>query len=141
MTGEWRMEDVSRDDPVTLAMYANKHNLLHLKGWKHLKKVVKNTKFLARAINQVRLRNFWNKPVYTCGKQVPRDHCEAMQIDKRNGNSDWADSEKLEMSQLEECDSFMSLGKGAPIPKTHKKITCHFVYDVKASGKLSLIHI
>ena len=74
MVGEWRMEDVSRDDPVTLAMHANKHNLLHLKGWKHLKKIVKNKKFLARAVNQVRLRNFRNKPVYKHGKQHQDSH-------------------------------------------------------------------
>ena len=131
----WDFADINRDDEVSLAMYGHKHGLLDLPQWKHLKRITKKKKTLARMINQTKLRNFRNKPVYKYGKQVPRNHREAMLIDEKNGNEMWKDSEKLEMSQLLEYKAFKSLGIGADIPDGYKKITCHFVYDVKADGR------
>ena len=122
-------------DPVTVALYAKKHNLLDVPGWKNLKRYVRNAKTLGRMINQVRLKNFRLKPVYKYGQQVPRNHDEAVMLDEKNGNTRWQDAEELELSQLMEYDSFESLGKGAPIPDGYKKIPCHFVYDIKHSGK------
>ena len=123
------------DDHVSLAMYARKHGLLDLDKWRKLRPIAKKAKTLGRMMNQVRLKNFRNKPVYKYGVQVPRSHAEAMLIDEKNGDHRWAESEALEMSQLMEYDSFESFGIGAPVPKGYKKIPCHFVYDIKASGK------
>ena len=41
-------------------------------------------------------------PVYMYGHEVPRNHAEAMELDKKNGNTQWADSESLETSRLKE---------------------------------------
>ena len=106
----WDFADINRDDEVSLAMYGHKHGLLDLPQWKHLKRITRKKKTLARMINQTKLRNFRNKPVYKYGKQVPRNHREAMLIDEKNGNEMWKDSEKLEMSQLLEYKAFKSLG-------------------------------
>ena len=81
-------------------------------------------------INQVRLKNFRNKPL-----QVPRSHEEAVLIDEREGNTKWQHSEELEIAQLFEYNTFESLGVGAPIPEGYKKIPCHIVYDVKWDGR------
>jgi Reverse transcriptase (RNA-dependent DNA polymerase) len=56
-------------------------------------------------------------------------------IDEKSGNTDWQDGEDLEISQLMEYKSFESLGVGAPIPEGYKKIPCHFVYNLKHTGK------
>jgi hypothetical protein len=123
------------DDPVTVAMYAKRNSLLDTDGWGGLKKLARNTKMLGRMVNQARLKNFRNQPVYKYGRQVPRNHAEAVMIDEKNGNTDWQDAEDLEISQLMEYKSFESLGVGAPIPEGYKKIPCHFVYDLKHTGK------
>ena len=122
-------------DPVTVAMYAQKNNLLHVDGWKRCKRYVRNAKTLGRAINQVRLKNYRNRPRYKYGHQVPRDHDEAMRIDEKNGNDKWAQSEKLEKDQIVDYKTFESLGKGAPVPEGYQKIPCHMVYDVKHDGR------
>ena len=85
-------------------------------------------------INQVRLKNLRNRPRYKYGYQVPRDHEEAMWIDRKAGNHKWEESETLEIDQLQEYDTFQDLGLGAPIPEGYQKIPCHMVYDVKHDG-------
>ena len=47
------LTDTFEGDPVTLAMYAKKNNLLHKDGWKRCKRYVRNAKTIGRAINQV----------------------------------------------------------------------------------------
>ena len=58
-----------------------------------------------------------------------------MMIDTRDGNTKWRDSEKLEVNQLDEYESFEDKGLNAPVPDGYKKIRCHFVYDVKHDGR------
>ena len=129
------MDIIFEDDPVTLAAYARKNGLLELPGWRRLKRYATRVKVIARMINQVRLKNYRNRPRYKYGFQVPRDHDEAVMIDEREGNTKWQDSEHLEVSQLYEYDTFQSLGIGAEIPEGYKKIPCHIVYDVKHDGR------
>ena len=81
-------------------------------------------KKFGRMINQAQLKNYRRRPICKCGYQVPRDHDEVVFIDDKNGNTKWQDSEKLEMDQLLEYDTFQDLGLGAPIPEGYKKIPC-----------------
>ena len=129
------LNSIYQDDPVSIALCAREHGLLEIDGWKRCKHMAKKAKKLGRMVNQARLKSFRNKPVYKCGVQVPRSHEEAMLIDAKNGDNRWAESEALEMAQLMECDSFESLGIGAPTPTGYKKIPCHYVYDIKSTGK------
>ena len=46
---------ISKDDPITCAVYAKKHDLLDTTGWKHLKKYAKTSKRLVRAVKQSRI--------------------------------------------------------------------------------------
>jgi hypothetical protein len=123
------------DDPVSVSLYAMKNDLLHTDGFRRCRKYTKNTKKLARMINQARLKSYRNKPVYQYGYQVPRNHDEAVFIDERVGNTKWQDAEKLELRQLFEYDTFKDLGKGAPVPKGYQKIPCHMIYAVKHDGR------
>ena len=47
---------ISKDDPITCAVYAKKHDLLDTTGWKHLKRYAKTSKRLIRAVKQSRIR-------------------------------------------------------------------------------------
>jgi hypothetical protein len=137
-SGESTWNDMSltfQDDPITVSLYARKAHLLDTPGWKRCKRYVRKRKTIARMVNQQRLKNFRNRPVYKYGYQVPRNHAEAMFIDEKNGNTKWRDAEKLEMDQLFEYDTFKDLGKNGPTPEGYKKIPCHMVYDVKHDGR------
>ena len=102
---------------------------------KWFKTIARREKKLIHLANQVMLRSFRNAKTYQYGFQVPRNHDEAMEIDRRNKNTQWADSEKLELSQLDEYEAFKDLGKGQPLPVGYKKIRVHMIYAVKHNGR------
>ena len=80
-------------DPVTVAIYARKHGLLNTPGWKlpGLKKRAKTQQRIIRAANQAKLASFHRKPKYMYGILVPINYEQAMQFDKENENTKWAD--------------------------------------------------
>ena len=124
-------------DPVTVAIYADKHNLLDAPGWRlpSLRKCAKTQKRILRLANQAKLHSFRTKPVYMYGFLVPRNHDQAMQLDKENGNTRWRDAEKIELAQVDEYDTFLDKGKGYIPNKDFKKIKVHLVYAVKHDGR------
>ena len=84
-TGEITEEPLSliaAEDPVTCANYAEKHDLLHLDGWKRLKHIAKNQKQLTRAINQSKIRQVRRSAVYQFGFLIPKDYKQALQLDE-----------------------------------------------------------
>jgi hypothetical protein len=84
-------------------------------------------------VNQAKLK-YWREPFWKFGYLVPRNHAQAVEIDRKNGNNLWQDSEKLEISQLLEYSTFINKGKDGIAPHGYKKIRCHMVYDVKHDG-------
>ncbi len=86
-------------------------------------------------VNQAKLKCYRREPFWKFGFLVPRTHEQAVEIDRKNGNTRWQDSEKLEMDQLHEYKTFIDKGKGADAPLGYKKIRCHMVYDVKHDGR------
>ena len=58
-------------------------------------------------------------------------------LDRINGNTKWADAEKLEKNQLFEYETFDDRGhkSSSAAPGGYKKINLHFVYDVKHDGR------
>ena len=63
---------ISKDDPITCAVYAKKHDLLDTTGWKHLKRYAKTSKRLIRAVKQSRIRQVRASARYQHGFQVQR---------------------------------------------------------------------
>jgi hypothetical protein len=139
-TGEQTWEPLRNlwdDDPVTVAIYARDHNLIDEPGWgfKGLKKMAKTQKNLIRLANKAKLQSFRNKPVFMYGFQVPRNHVEAMELDKANGNTMWRDAELTELGQIDEYDSFLDKGVGYKPGPEFKRIRVHMVYAVKHDGR------
>ena len=126
---------IAADDPVTCALYAKQNNLLEEPGWKRFKRMVNKEVQFQRMINQTRLQSVRRTTRYKYGFKVPNSHAEAMQFDKENGNTLWADAEKLEISQLLGYNTFIDKGKGVPAPSGYKQIRCHMIYDVKHDGR------
>ena len=137
-TGESTYEPlhlIAADDPVTCAIYAKENNLLEEEGWRRFKPIAKRQKKLVRLLNQTKLKASRQHPTFMYGYQIPRSHDEALKLDTRNGNTKWQDAEQLELSQLEEYQTFKDMGKGLKPLEGYKKITVHFVYAVKHDGR------
>ena len=83
--GETSIEPLSliiADDPVSCAVYARKHNLINLPGWRRLKGIAKRQGQTFRLVNQVKLQNFGNKTKFKYGYQIPKNFKHAMEIDR-----------------------------------------------------------
>ena len=132
---------ISKDDPITCAVYAKKHDLLDTTGWKHLKRYAKTSKRLIRAVKQSRIRQVRASARYQHGFQVPKDYNDAIRLDKENSNTHWQDAMDLELTQIHEYKVFKDTGKAqfhngkAATPDGFQKIRVHFVYAVKHDGR------
>ena len=129
---------------VLCAMYAKKHDLLHLDGWKRLKHIAQNQKQLTRAINQTKIRQVRQSAVYQFVFLIPKDYKQALQLDEQNGNSKWYDATKLEMDQINEYKVSQDHGKAqidrksrrvSNAPNGYKKIRVHLIFAVKHDGR------
>ena len=132
---------ISKDDPITCAVYAKKHDLLDTTGWKHLKRYAKTSKRLIRAVKQSRICQVRASARYQHVFQVPKDYNDAMRLDKENGNTHWQDAMDLELTQIHEYKVFRDTGKAkfhngkVVTPDGFQKIRVHFVYAVKHDGR------
>jgi len=119
------------DDPVTAAVCARDNGLLDEPGWKlpGLKKITKTQKKLIRMADKAKLR------LHMCGFQVPRNHTEALELDRVNGNTMWIDAETTELNQIDEHKSFIDKGVGFNPGSDHKRIRVHTAHAVKHDGR------
>jgi hypothetical protein len=125
---------VAKDDPITCAIYARNNNLLELEGWQRFKGIANHELKFRHLVNQAKLRSYHLAPCYKYGYEVPRDYKHAMELDIRNGNKLWREATDLELSQLNEYNTFKDFGPQASAPHGYKKIRAHLVYDVKHDG-------
>ena len=132
---------ISKDDPITCAVYAKEHDLLDTTGWKHLKRYAKTSKRLIGAVKQSRIRQVRASARYQHGFQVPKDYNDAIRLDKENSNTHWQDAMDLEVTQIHEYKVFKDTGKAhfhnqkVVTPGGFQKIRVHFVYAVKHDGR------
>ena len=132
---------ISKDDPITCAVYAKKHDLLDTTGWKHLKRYAQTSKRLIRAVKQSRIRQVRASAQYQHGFQVPKDYNDAIRLDKENSNTHWQDAMDLELTQIHEYKVFKDTGKAqfhngkVVTPDGFQKIRVRFVYAVKHDGR------
>ena len=122
-------------DPVTVSIYARENNLLKEPVWKKCLPYAKTAQRIIRRANQAKLHSFRTKPIYMYGFQVPRNHEQAMELDRQNGNTKWRDSEIVELSQIQEYKTFIDKGYGYIPGPDYKKIKVHIVYAVKHDGR------
>ncbi len=53
---------IAANNPVTCAIYANKHDLLDTKGWKHFRNTAKREKHFLQLVKQAKLHSYCNAP-------------------------------------------------------------------------------
>jgi len=124
------------DDIATVAAYGQANGLLESEGWDRCKGLLRRSaNVFRRYANQAKMKSFRNAPIYQYGYRVPRTPEEAIEIDRMNGNKRWQEAIRLEMVQLNEYNTFKSVGKGSKAPEGYKKIKVHFVFAVKQDGR------
>ncbi len=70
------------------------------------------------------------KRTHKFGIEVPKTVKEALDLDRKNGNTLWADAiAKKEMKKV--CIAFNILPDGHSVPIEYQKIPCHMIFDVK----------
>ena len=57
-------------------------------------------------MRQMHLNSTNNAPRIKFGVRILRNHEEAMEFDRKNDNTKWADAEKLDLNQLYDYKSF-----------------------------------
>jgi hypothetical protein len=78
-------------------------------------------------VNQAKLRSYKTAPHYKYGFEVPRTFEQALRLDKRNGNTLWEDDATLELTQIDDYDTFIDKGHHTKVkaPIGYKKIRVH----------------
>ena len=92
-TGEESWEDlnwIASQDPITIATYAQAHNLLEDPGWKRFKRYVDQGKKFIRMVKQANATKTDKKSINVkFGVEVPRNFKDAIRLDGVNGNKLW----------------------------------------------------
>ena len=100
-----------------------------------MKEMAETQERIIRLANQAKLHSFRTKPIFMYGVQVPRNHEQAMELDDKNGNTKWRDAELIELTQIDEYDTFKDMGSNHRPPSDYKKITVHMIYAIKHDGR------
>ncbi len=83
-----------------------------------------------RIISLVRKRNpRYLKRMHKFGIELPKTINEALELDKKNGNTFWADAIAKEMKDIRVAFKILLDGLSAPIG--YQKIPCHMIFDIK----------
>ncbi len=69
------------------------------------------------------------KRTHKLGIEVPKTVKEALALDRKNGNTLWADAISKEMKEVHNAFNILPDGRSAPIG--YQKIPCHMIFDVK----------
>jgi hypothetical protein len=64
------------------------------------------------------------------GIEIPTSVKDALEIDKKNGNTYWADAIATKMKNV--CAAFKILPDGTSPPKGYQRIHCHMVFYVNS---------
>ena len=122
------LKDLKESNPLEVAEYAVANKLVHEAafGWW----VPFTIKKRDRIINAVKARVL--KKSYMFGVYVPSTVQEALELDKQNGNTLWADAIRKEMKTVSIAFDIKEPGASPPIG--YQKIPCHMVFVVKMDG-------
>ncbi len=81
-------------------------------------------------ISLVRKRNpRYLKRTHEFGIELPTTIKEALELDKTNGNTFWADAIAKDMKDVRAAFKILLDGQSAPI--YYQKIPCHMIFDIK----------
>jgi hypothetical protein len=124
------LSDLKESHPIEVAEFAKIIGIDHepASNW-WVPHVLKKR---VRIISLVKKRNrCYLKRTHKFGIEVPKTKTvkEALELDKKNDNTLWADAIAKEMKDV--CVAFKILVDGQSEPIDYQKIPCHMIFDVK----------
>jgi hypothetical protein len=83
-----------------------------------------------RIVAAVKKRNVrYLKKTHKFGIELPKTVAEAYELDRRNGDTKWADAIAKEMKNVRVA--FRILPDGERAPQNYQFVHCHMIFDVK----------
>jgi hypothetical protein len=86
-------------------------------------------------VNQAKLQSYQRDPFWKFIFFVPRNHAQAIELDKQNNNTRRQEAEATKMRQLLEYETLIDKGIAGNVPSGYTRISCHMIYDVKHDGR------
>eukprot|EP00957_Ditylum_brightwellii_P115671 8823098-Ditylum_brightwellii.AAC.1 len=96
---------------------------------------VKNEKQFKGQMKQVKINRMLHWSRIKFGITVPKDHHEALEFDRKLGNTWWKEATKVKMLKTYKYEEFKPLGKGGRKLKDHVMIHAYLVCGVKQNGR------
>lgn len=122
------LADLKESHPIEVAEYAKILGIDHEPAFNWW--VPHTLKKRDRIISLVKKRSpRFLKRTHKFGIEVPKTVKEALELDKKNGNTLWADAIAKEMKDVRVAFKILPDGQSAPIG--YQKIPCHMIFDVK----------
>jgi hypothetical protein len=119
------LSQLKESNPVQVAEYACSHNI-HKEpafNWWVPKVIRKRDRLINKVVTRQRRTSM------KFGVEVPRTVKDALELDRKNGNTFWADAIKKEMDNVKVA--FNILGQDDSVPPGFTEISCHLIFDVK----------
>ena len=125
------MSDLKESYPIECAEYAVAQNLQAESAFNWW--IIFVLKKRERIISLAKKRNArYLKRNQKFGIDLPNNVEEARGLDKKNGNTLWADAIATEMANFKVA--FKLLTDGICAPRDYQFVKCHMIYDVKWRG-------
>jgi hypothetical protein len=122
------LADLKESHPLETAEYAVTQGIDHKPAFNWW--VPHVLKMRDRIISLVHKRTTrYLKRTHKFGIEVPKTVKEALALNRKNGNTLWADAIAKEMKEV--CIAFNILPDGHSAPIGYQKIPCHIIFDVK----------
>ena len=114
-------DHVRLHDPMLVAKYVAQKNLIKEGGWEWVTSFLE-TNPVRRAFATVLKMNNESSQTFKFGVEVPRSVKHALELDKQNNNTGWADAIRKELKQLSDCQTFKVVPQGSLVPSGYKRI-------------------
>jgi hypothetical protein len=122
------LNDLKESHPLEMAEYATTQGIDHnpaFNWW--VPQVLRLCKHIISLVEKQKMSNLKKNTKF--GIKVPTLVDHALKINKRNGNTLWADTIAKEMKDVRIAFKCLNLGKRAPLD--YKWIKCHMFFDIK----------
>ncbi len=122
------LKDVKESHPLEMAEYAITQGIDHepvFNWW--VPQILRLRKRIISLVKKWKMS--YLKKNLKFGIEVPTSDDHALEIDKQNGNTLWADAIGKEMKDVRIAFKCLNLGKSMPLD--YKWIKCHMIFDIK----------
>eukprot|EP00970_Alexandrium_tamarense_P003116 scaffold471_cov109-Alexandrium_tamarense.AAC.4 len=123
-----KLSDLKESHPVQVAEYAVAQGIAHepaFNWW--VTHVLRKRDRIVAAVKKRNVR--YLKKTHKFSIELPKSVAKAYELDRRNGDTKWADAIAKEMKNVRVA--FRILPDGERVPQNYQFVHCHMIFDVK----------